>query len=492
MNGQAIPGFYYDPEKKKYFKIQSANASRDQPDLKYSAKNIRKKEREERVQSTVDVQIRRARKERVVRHHASSLTQICQEREIGARRRSHYMHGTWPGACMSGVSVRPRKVIDRPSGAPIRLFDFDPISKAVYIVHGDNSIKRRPLHPTNNDLPIPDPDFDVDSYLNNLPRSFEPWEELQRTTSPVSSLTFLPITGALATTTYGSDRAPVVHLSDPERDGPYVGQQFTPKGCIGIYASAARPHSSTRGHSNESAAEMVAVGASSSLLLFTRSWSGEWNTSTPLSNLSTDVLAVDWISQSTVALGCRDGTVRLYDSRSGGSSHILTHPFPVTKIKTADDPTRLIVSGLNDSLHLYDIRAPRLLPRKNHHHYNDEYFQNIYPGGRNVRKRRKMSNVASKNWSQPVFSFAHSNVDDIDLDVAVDARLGLVAAAQHEESDVAVRVSNMWTGKTVKEIPRHGKGRERMRCLKFVGDLDRDGELELWASWEGGISRFTW
>lgn len=194
MNGQAIPGFYYDPEKKKYFKIQSANASRDQPDLKYSAKNIRKKEREERVQSTVDVQIRRARKERVVRHHASSLTQICQEREIGARRRSHYMHGTWPGACMSGVSVRPRKVIDRPSGAPIRLFDFDPISKAVYIVHGDNSIKRRPLHPTNNDLPIPDPDFDVDSYLNNLPRSFEPWEELQRTTSPVSSLTFLPIT----------------------------------------------------------------------------------------------------------------------------------------------------------------------------------------------------------------------------------------------------------------------------------------------------------
>jgi hypothetical protein len=507
MNGQQIPGFYWDPEKKKYFKIQSATASRDL-DLKYSAQAIRKKERDERVQSTASAHSQRARRERVTRQHGGNVTQTCFDRETGSRRRSFYVQYTWPDACVYGMSTRPKKIIDNPSGPLIRRFDRDPVSKTMYIVHGDNSIKRRRVH-AKNGPPLPGQDLDEDGYLDDMPLneySFEPWDELQRTTSTVSSLSFLPASGALAATTFGSDRPPVVYLSDPERDGPYVGQQFTPKGCAAIWGAAARPTSfeHSPGLRNTVAAshvEHLAVAASSSMLLFTRSQSGTWDSTTPVASLETDVLSLDWISYTTVALGCRDGKIRLHDTRSGGSSHILTHPHPISKIKRADDQTRLIVSGLHDSLYLYDIRAPRIAgssrSSSNHdsHHYNREYFENLYPGGRNHKKRRKMNHIASKYWSQPVLTFPHANTDDLELDVDVHPRLGVVAAGQNPESSTAIRVSNLWTGKTVKEIKKsttdNGRGNDRIRSLRFMDD-EEEGGVSLWANWGGGIARFGW
>ncbi|KAH7411856.1 hypothetical protein DE146DRAFT_641565 [Phaeosphaeria sp. MPI-PUGE-AT-0046c] len=505
MNGQPIPGFYWDPEKKKYFKIQSATASRDL-NLRYSAQNIRKKERDERVQSVADARTQRARKERVVRKHVNNVTQACIDRELGVARNSTYTHCIWPDACMYGASTRPKKVVDKPFGAFIRRFDRDPVSKTIYAVHGDNSIKRRRIHKSGGP-PLPSHDLGEDSYLDDLPLneySFEPWDELQRTTSTVSSLTYLPATGALATTTYGSDRPPVVYLSDPERDGPYVGQQFTPKECAAIWGAAARPTSfdHSPGMRNTIAAshvEHLAVAASSSMLIFTRSESGAWDSTTPVASLETDVLALDWISYTTIALGCRDGKIRLYDTRSGGSSHILRHPHPVSKIKRADDSSRLLVSGLQDSLFLYDIRSSRSVGTSSDHHYNKEHFETLYPGGRNHKKRRKMNHIAHRHWSQPVLTFPHANVDDLELDVDVHPSLGLVAAAQNPESSTAIRVSNMWTGKTIKEFrgqqqtSKLGNAAARIRSLKFLDSADEacDG-VELWASRGGGVVRFGW
>ncbi|KAH3970309.1 hypothetical protein HBH98_001350 [Parastagonospora nodorum] len=506
MNGQPIPGFYWDPEKKKYFKIQSAAASRDL-NLKYSAQNIRKKERDERVQNATSARIQRARKERVVRTDVDNITQACLERELGIRRRSFYVQSTWPDACMYGVSTRPKVIVEGPQHTLIRCFDRDPISKTLYIVEGDNRIKRRRVH-RKDGPPLPSRDLEDDGYLEDLPineYSFEPWDELQRTTSTVSSLNYLPATGALATTTYGSDRPPVVYLSDPERDGPYVGQQFTPKGCATIWGAAARPTSFEHSPSltNTIAAshvEHLAVAASNSMLIFTRSQSGSWASTTPVSSLETDVLAVDWISYTTTSLGCRDGKIRLYDARSGGSSHILTHPHPIAKIKRADDPTRLLVSGLQESLFLYDIRFPqRTKNAGSNAHYNQEYMETLYPGGRNSSKRRKMTRVAQRHWSNPILTIPHSNLDDLELDFDVHPRLGLVAAAQNSDSKIAVRVSNLWTGKIVKEFERErrpvGKGGrdicERIRTVKFIDD-ETDGGVGLWTGWKGGIARFAW
>lgn len=506
MNGREIPGFYFDPEKNKYFKILGANASRGL-DLKYSAENIRKRDRVERVQKTTAARYSKTRTERVVRRHASNLTQTCAEREIGFRRRSFYIQNLWPDACIYGVRAKPTKVIDKPADGAIRCFDRDPVTKTVYAVHGENRVKRRRLL-VRDGPPLPrDDDLETGEYFGSLalnPYTFEPWDELGRTTSCVSTLCYLPATGALATTTQGSDRAPVVQLSDPDRDGPYVSQQFTPKHCTTIWGAAARPTTfeASPGLLNSVAAshtEHLAVAASSSMLIFTRSQAGSWDSKVVIKSLHSDILALDWISYTTVALGTRDGKIRLHDTRSGGSSHVLTHSHPISKLKRADDQTRIICSGLQDSLLLYDIRSPRLArPSQplsstfSNHNYNDEVYR------RDEKKRRKLYHVSSRKCSQPVVSFTHANLDETDLAIDVHARLGLVAAAQDSEASVAIRVSNIWTGKTVKEFKREGKGATRgtakdcIRSLKFVDRDDGNGGVDLWTSWEGGITRFGW
>jgi hypothetical protein len=116
MNGQPLPGFYWDAEKKKYFSIASARGM----DLKYSAANIRKEEKKAVVQRVATAHSKRVRKERVVRLKPHSFAQTHIEREIGVKRRS-YMQIMWPDACASGINVKPQQVL--PSQDRIRLFD---------------------------------------------------------------------------------------------------------------------------------------------------------------------------------------------------------------------------------------------------------------------------------------------------------------------------------------------------------------------------------
>jgi len=234
------------------------------------------------------------------------------------------------------------------------------------------------------------------------------------------------------------------------------------------------------------------------MLLFTRSQGGAWDSQAVVKSLESDLLALEWISYTTVALGCRDGTIRLYDTRSGGSSHVLTHPAPIAKLKRADDETRLICSGLNDTLFLYDIRSPRLSRNSSrktfnydNHHYNEEYFKNLYPTHRDSHKRRKLNHKAFKNWSQPVMTFAHLNRDELELDIDVHPRLGLLAAAQDTTEGTVIRISNIWTGKSVKEIDPGSTHQAKIRSLKFI-ESGFDGNVDLWSCWGGGIAKFGW
>lgn len=185
-------------------------------------------------------------------------------------------------------------------------------------------------------------------------------------------------------------------------------------------------------------------------------------------------------------MGSRDGTIRLYDTRSRGSSHILTHPYPISKLKRAENDTRLVCSGLQDSLCLYDLRSPR---------------QTSCSHTPTAPKRRKFTRKPHFNASQPLFSFEHANREELDLDVAVHMRLGLVAAAQDLSTGTAIRISNIYTGKLVKEIKskdmwgsaRDKGGCESIRSLKFLeGSKDDGREVKLWSCWDGGIAEFSW
>lgn len=91
--------------------------------------------------------------------------------------------------------------------------------------------------------------------------------------------------------------------------------------------------------------------------------------------------------------------------------------------------------------------------------------------------------------SQPVLSFPYTNADDGYLDIAVEPELGLIAAAQDFHSRVALKVYNMWTGKTLLEIPKNNPGEATIRCLKFMQDVN--GVPELWSTWDGEIVKIS-
>lgn len=509
MNGQPIPGFYFDQDKGKYFRIQSQEAARDF-DLKYSTSNLVKERRKENVHRTATAKKARTQKERVVRRHAHSFVQTDLDRELGFKGKPVYLQNIWPEACMSGVSSTPEPVTSSDDQGVLRFFDRDPVSRTIYAVCGENDVKRR--HYLSN----AQAGILQKQEARRRPRAldtqsrygYHSWDEIGRTTSTVSSFQYMPNSGALALTTFGSERPPIVHLSDPERDGPHIHQNFTPKACAAIFCSAARPASFVApSHPSSIAAsetEHLVVGAQQSLLLFTRSSSGTWDSSTLLPNLDADILSLEWLSHNTVALGCRNGKIHIYDTRSGRSTHALTHPNAISKLKRADDPSRVLCSGLQDTLFLYDTRMPRLAssryrhaePDMDDHHYNKVYFKNLYPGQSNHKRRKRLIKKAFAEWSQPLLSFPHANLGDLDLGVAVNERLGLVAAAQDmEHSGKAIRVSNFWTGKMVREFspPVHkgaGGKAAKIRDLRWMDD--DDGGVRLWSVWGRGIAEFAW
>ncbi|KAF2443518.1 hypothetical protein P171DRAFT_415084 [Karstenula rhodostoma CBS 690.94] len=500
---RVIPGFYFDVEKGKYFKISTTHSA-PPSQAKYTLQNIRKEQKKAAAEKIARKEQEKRESETIVRPHTRNkwgLQMASLDREIGDRRKTYYTHRIWPSARVARME-KMKTVVEQPVHGIIRFFDRDPLTKTIYAVHGDNAIRRRRQNPPSS-LPIPGHHLDQDMEAVSLPDgmpfgssfaeslneySFEPWDMLARLTSSISSLTYLPSSGALAATTYGSDRAPTVYLSDPDIDGPYVNQQFTPKNCSTIWGAAAPPFSSSPDSVPQSGTESLAVAAASSLMLFERSPAGDWNSSIAL-NRNSDVLALDWLSPTTVVLGERSGKILLYDTRSRGSSHILTNPFPITNLKRADDPTRLVCAGVQNSLFLYDIRSRDTFSRHAQGHYNDKFFNDQYPGSENRHKRKKMKFTVAANWSQPILSFPYDNIDDHYLDVAVQPDLGLVAAAQDANSSAAIKIYNMWTGKLLREIPQPSLVKVNIRCLRFMKDCNSDPEL--WSSWGGSIVKMS-
>jgi hypothetical protein len=83
----------------------------------------------------------------------------------------------------------------------------------------------------------------------------------------------------------------------------------------------------------------------------------------------------------------------------------------------------------------------------------------------------------------------------------VHPRLGLLAAGQDTTTDIGIRISNIWTGRTVKEISRRTDDGEYKkvseswkanRTLRFIDRDEEDGGVDLWSCWNGGIVKFSW
>jgi len=192
---QEIPGYHRDPETGKYYKIVKGHAATPSQ-AKHTQGAVEKSKRHAAAKEQHRVRAIQQKKQTVVERQRL-LSSGGLEREIGARKSSYFMRSIWPDACASTLRSEPR-LVTRPPKASIRLFDQDPDTRTIYAVEGENTIKRRKFISST-----------LDSSDSAHHRCYE-WDSLASLTSEISSLIYLPLSGALAATSYGSDRPPVV------------------------------------------------------------------------------------------------------------------------------------------------------------------------------------------------------------------------------------------------------------------------------------------
>lgn len=192
-----------------------------------------------------------------------------------------------------------------------------------------------------------------------------------------------------------------MNQSQPDVNGPYAHQKVSHGDYSAIWGAAASPYACNSNSIPQADTECLALATCSALELVIRSPDGKWDSSATIET-DADVLSVDWLSPTLVVFGKRDGRIHLYDTRSRDSSHILSHPFPVTKLKRADDPTRFVCAGAPDSLFLYDIRSRNKFSPSEPGHYNSQFFATQHWGAKNLKMRKTMQLNSGSNWYVPL------------------------------------------------------------------------------------------
>lgn len=100
-----IPGFYFDVEKGKYFKISTSHSA-PPSQAKYTLQNVSKMQKKAAAERVARQQQEKRERETIGRPHTRNKWELQManlDREIGGRRKTYYTHGVWPGACVAGM-----------------------------------------------------------------------------------------------------------------------------------------------------------------------------------------------------------------------------------------------------------------------------------------------------------------------------------------------------------------------------------------------------
>lgn len=201
-----------------------------------------------------------------------------------------------------------------------------------------------------------------------------------------------------------------------------------------------------------------AVGMSDKVVLYSNG-EGIWNDSHRMKTQS-DAFAIEWLSPTLLAIGQRDGIVKLWDTRSGGraaAALALQHPGPVSHIRSAD-PERIVVHGRwqTNGLCMYDLRQPvAMTPPK---------------------RKRDPNGVRRQRISQPLFVYEHQgNLRPVGFDISTES--GMVAAVDAKNK---VQLYTLHDGKRIKALDGSGRGQGDglpTRSLQFVTTPNGHEEL---------------
>ncbi|KAJ5676114.1 hypothetical protein N7462_009011, partial [Penicillium macrosclerotiorum] len=446
-----IPGFYYDPEKKKYFKIQANHVAPQ--GIQYSKESIKRKRTQQEVAIKHNKRVhldQRIAREKVRKASFLHHPLVGADRELGTRILSSSTRQEQVARCYLS-QVRRKK-----------LHQFEPWPNDYSIRHVLRNPRSGALiasgHRGNeSSVSICFPDFDEKRWTYDRTMERVLFKESYRDDIQLSSISLSHTGYLLATMDSGPDGdsflAPRM-LPDPDEGGDYrwpvcfthpIRIRTTPS----LWCSAACPTGSKA---------LFAIGTSDGLHTL-EGLGSHWTLSQkPFphekspgnqgfrrhgNSSHASVSAVEWLSTDIIAAGLRNSTVFLHDVRSGGSAMRLQHQHSVTKIRKVD-PYRLVVSGHN-SLQMYDIRfAPNGLQRK--------------------PKPLAQSHTSTR----PYLSFPDYSPDVIpDFDVSTE--LGLIASAS---DDRQVQLFSINTGNQVPSPLSDYHYTHPITCVCFESSAD--------------------
>ncbi|EED15136.1 conserved hypothetical protein [Talaromyces stipitatus ATCC 10500] len=356
MNGRMIPGFYFDTEKKKYYRIQANHVA--PAGSQYSREAVKKRKLDNQQRHRQDAIDRRVRRERVKTSRCRDYAATGLSYEVGSTplpafvRKSHYGRAyvsQLQRQCICNLSYM--NVVDfvrhGPSGALV----------AGACMPGFTKMTLCPLlsESTSADTWAYDADKNVSNSLVNYESFVDNEYSYHQCRCAIPgffcktphnmdcehSFTNMHHRG----THYGGGMADAVAriwlLPDLNSQSWKDRWQCMPVAATSLYditlwCSAARPHDPSE--------PIFAVGTSDGLQTTRVNATGGMNTYTVLERQSKDILAVEWLSQTIIASGFRDSLLFLSDLRSNDSVQRIKHPGMIGQIKKVDD-YRLVVAG---------------------------------------------------------------------------------------------------------------------------------------------------
>lgn len=450
MEPPNLPGFYYDPEKKKYFKIQKNHHAL--PGSKYSQDAVNKQEMlsKKRKRDGIEKAQREAqtlkRSPMLINSASWTLTREVQ----GLRSDSNARVKALASVFEANFSLELYDYWYRrihPSNV-IRSFDYDPLG--LTLISGISGRDKCLVSTFVDPHLVPRNDFGIKRHMNWL-KSTLSWHKRTfiPTHSDVTSVTVGP-NRTLLYTTLGDSSSAEVHLSSlnahlPSRDDEqeYVDWYVSlgPHEPDTIWTSSANKFVRDK--------DVFAVGTSSKVLKVENGEDGvRYRALSPYQrdqrdDKDDDALALEWLSPNVLASGFRSGSIVLYDLRTRDSALRLGHPSSVIGIRRGDSESRLVVAGLRHNMNLYDLRMAGP--------YNN------------------------KKSSRSVFRFKYSNEYTVSSGLDVHPESGVVAAAQGRR----VQLYSIKNGAEIRHFdarPTQWDGFEypvapNVTCLRFVEEV---------------------
>ncbi|PKY04760.1 hypothetical protein P168DRAFT_310312 [Aspergillus campestris IBT 28561] len=353
-----IPGFYYDPEKKKYFKVEASHKSA--PGSNYSKDAVKRKRKEHEKRQRKVLITQRTAKEKIKK------AAFLEHPFIGAIRELGYQPSS------NGFRLEQRGLIYASQFRRNRVHQFEPWPDDEYSIKHLLRNRRSGVliasghRGGESSVSVCFPDCDQGKWTYNRTMERVLFKEPYR----ISSIS-LSHTGYLLATMDSGPRgdsflAPRM-LPDPDDAGDYRWPSssfystriaLTPS----LWCSAACPEGTTPRFAVGTSQGLHTIeGFASYWSLSKKPFANDVLTGKPVTHRKMDsshalVTSVEWLSSDVIAGGLLDSTVFLHDLRSGGTATRLQHTHAVSKIRKVD-PYRIVVAGLN-SLKMYDIRYP--------------------------------------------------------------------------------------------------------------------------------------